>query len=149
MLVDAQGDMGSLELSNTRSHLRRPAAGEDVLFHSNAYCDSAMREVQVAGDAVYTDRAPKPLRGRRLHRSSETRDQRFSELLAEDRPLDPQALAHLMADHGPDDQPSDYTPCVHGDYWQTTACLQFLPQSRRMRVAYATACQAEYETLEI
>jgi hypothetical protein len=53
-------------------------------------------------------------------------------------------LQAVMADHGSDGIPGDNTPCVHGAYWYTTACLQFFPQSRRMRVAYDTACQARF-----
>ena len=149
MLIDAGGDMASLELSNTRSFLRRPADGEDVLFHSNAFCDPGMREVQIDWDAVYTERAPEQLRGRRLHQSSEMRDARYMELLRDSMPLDLDGLARLMADHGPDGEPSDDTPCLHGKYWQTTACLQFLPRSRRLRVSYSTACTAEYQTLQM
>src|SRR4029077_1658840 len=34
MLADADGDIASLELSTTRSELRRPAPGEDLLYHT-------------------------------------------------------------------------------------------------------------------
>ena len=141
MLCDAGGDVASLELSSTRSRLRRPPAGEDALFHTNAYSDPHLREVQIAADAVYTDAAPLPLRGRPLHRSSSRRDRRFRELLAGKGGFDADALAALMADHGPDDAPGDDTPCVHGPYWNTTACLQFFPRSRRVRVSYSHACR--------
>ncbi len=149
MLCDASGDIASLELSSTRSHLRRPALGEDVLFHTNAFSTAYMREVQIPWDAVYTDRAPTPLRGARVHQSSELRDERLKELLGEAEPLGADDLGAIMADHGPTGTPDDNTPCVHGSYWYTTACLQFFPKSRRMRVAYDTACQARYEEAEL
>ena len=149
MLCDAGGDVASLELSSTRSRLRRPDAGEDALFHTNAYSDPHMRAVQIAADAVYTDAAPLPLRGRPLHQSSSRRDRRFRELLAGDDAFDADALAALMADHGPDDTPGDDTPCVHGSYWNTTACLQFFPRSRRVRVSYSHACRAEYHEVRL
>ena len=149
MLADATGDVASLELSSTRSRLRRPAPGQDVLFHTNAFSCSEMCEIQVPPDAVFNERAPTALRGRRVLESSEVRDRRLTELL--DRPglLDPDELAALMADHGPDGVPGDYTLCVHGSYWYTTACLQFFPRSRRMRVAYSTACRARYEETQL
>ncbi len=149
MLADAGGDIASLELSSTRSHLRRPAPGEDVLFHTNAYFSDHLREVQIPWEAVYTHRAPAPLRGRRLHESAEMRDQRFGELLGQAGVLGPDELAAVMADHGPEGTPDDNTPCVHGSYWYTTACLQFFPKSRRMRVAYDTACRASYQQVEL
>jgi hypothetical protein len=149
LLADAHGDIASLELSSTRSRLRRPAPGEDRIFHTNAYSDDAMREVQVALDAVYDHRAPGPLRGRRLHESSERRDARFRQLLDATDVFDENSLAAVMADHGPNGTPSDHTPCVHGTYWYTTACLMFFPQSRRLRIAYGTACQAQFEEVTL
>ena len=149
MLCDSSGDIASLELSSTRSHLRRPAPGKDILFHTNAFSSEHMREVQAPWDAVYTDGAPTPLRGRRLHQSSELRDQRFKELLGESETLDADKLGVVMADHGSTGIPNDDTPCVHGSYWYTTACLQFFPRHRRMRVAYDTACRARYQDVQL
>jgi hypothetical protein len=149
MLCDASGDIASLELSSTQSHLRRPASGEDVLFHTNAFSSAPMREVQIPWDAVYTNEAPTPLRGRRVHQSSELRDERFKQLLEQTEILGADELGAVMADHGSTGTPSDYTPCVHGSYWSTTACLQFFPKARRMRVAYESACGARYEEVEL
>ncbi len=149
MLADADGDIASLELSSTRHHLRRPGIGEHVLYHTNAFSNPRMQEVQIARDAVYTTSAPTPLRGRRLHQSSELRDRRLQQLLAETDVFDVDQLSALMADHGTDSTPGDHTLCVHGSYWFTTACLQFLPRSRRIRVAYSTACQARFEDVEL
>ncbi len=133
MLADAGGDVGSLELSDTRSHLRRPV--EDVLFHTNDFSAPQMREVQIPDEAVYADGSPQPLRGRRVHQSSDERNRRYRDLLAGDGVIDRDGLAAVMADHGPEGKPDDFTPCVHGSYWFTTACLQFFPAERRMRVA--------------
>ena len=144
MLADATGDIASLELSSTRSAVRRPAPGDDFLFHSNAFAVPQMLDVQAPRDAVYTNRAPVPMRGRRLHQSSERRDQRFQELLAGDRVLGSDDLARIMADHGSLGIGDDFTPCVHGSYWYTTACLQLAPATRNLRIAYSTACQAQY-----
>jgi hypothetical protein len=149
LLADASGDIATLELSSTRSHLRRPAAGEDALCHTNALSAGPLREVEIPGDAVYTCRAPTPLRGRRVRRASELRGQRFEQLLHETDVLTADDLAALMADHGPDGTPADCTPCVHGAYWNTTACLQFFPHSRRMRVSFSSACRASYQEVEV
>ena len=149
MLGDADGDIASLELSSTRFQLRRPADGEDALYHTNAFSSPHMREVQVPWDAVYTKDAPAGLRGRRLHQSSQLRDERFKQLLAEVEVFDESLLGAIMADHGSDGTPSDDTLCMHGSYWYTTACLQFFPKARRMRVAYNTACQANFEDIAL
>ncbi len=149
MLADASGDIASLEISATRHCLRRPAAGEDVLFHTNAFAGDETRAVQLAKEAVFTELAPTPLRGRRLHESSEKRDARFLQLLAAKEVFDADALAAVMADHGPDNKAGEYTPCVHSDYWNTTASLQFFPRSKKLRVAFDAACRARYEDITL
>ena len=84
-----------------------------------------------------------------MHGSSDDRDQRFAELLRGDAPLAQDDLQTLLADHGPGGVGGDNTICTHGSYWYTTATLQFLPRSRRMRIAYDTACNAKYREFEI
>jgi hypothetical protein len=145
MLADAAGDIASLELSSTRSQLRRPQSGEDCCFHTNRFQTAEMQGVQTPPDAVLDHRAPAALRGSRVHESAERRDARFQQLLADRTPLGLEGLAALMADHGPDGQPCAFTPCVHSDYWNTTACAQWLPRSRRLRIAFDAACQARYQ----
>jgi hypothetical protein len=144
MLADAQGDLASLELSNTRASLRCPAEGEDVLFHSNQFRTPELVEVQVPRGSTFDHRAPSPLRGRRVLESSEVRDQRFSELLAAENAYSPDDLAALMSDHGLDGEGSHKTICMHSSYWNTTACVQLFPATRSMRVAYSSACEADY-----
>ena len=72
MLADAEGDIASLELSSTRSALRRPAAGEDVICHTNAFSTERMQAVQVAADAIFTAgprAAPRPPSARFVDRT--------------------------------------------------------------------------------
>jgi len=149
MLADETGDIAALELSNTRAELRRPAAGEDILYHSNRFTTETVRRAEVSGDAVYTNRAPTPLRGRRVHQSAEQRDRRFNELLEKTDRYGPDEFAELMADHGPNGQGNADSICMHSDYWNTTACLQYYPRSRCIRVAYDSACSAQYAEIEL
>jgi hypothetical protein len=149
MLADATGDMGSLELSNTRCRLRRPNDGEDLLAHTNAFRCPEMREVEVPTDAVFTHHAPVSLRGTRLHESAEVRDGRFAELLAQSHRYGPDELWALMSDHGPSDEPGDNTICVHSDYWNTTASMQLFPQRKSMRAAFTSACSAQFHEIEL
>jgi len=146
MLADADGAIASVELSSSRWAVRtgRPA---ETLTHANQFRDAATCPVQIAAAAVHHDRAPQPLRGRRVHQSSEARDRRLATRPDDTRVLDPPAIARLMADHGPQGQPSADTICMHSDYWHTTACVQLLPQARMMRIAYAPACAATYAEL--
>jgi hypothetical protein len=68
---------------------------------------------------------------------------------ADRQPFDEDSISRVMSDHGHDDRPSSDTICMHSDYWQTTACTQFFPAQRKMRVAYDTACRAQYEEFQL
>jgi hypothetical protein len=144
MLADADGDIASVELSSTHKSVRRPEPGEDSLCHTNSYNTADMQRIEAPPNAYYSQRVPRALRGRRVLESSDRRDERFVELLAKTDRFDGASLARLMADHGPTGEPSACTPCMHSDYWNTTACIQLYPRERRIRVAYDAACQAKF-----
>jgi hypothetical protein len=144
MLADASGDLASLELSNTRSAVRRPNPGSDwIAFTNVCRCPETMA-VQVAEDAVFSNRVPAPLRGQPVVQWHSARAQRIEDLVNAHGPLDGDGLAAIMADHGPQGVADGSTPCVHTDYWRTTAALQWYPSQRALRVSYSTACTARY-----
>lgn len=149
MLADPSGDIASLELSSTRSALRRPAPGEDFLVHTNSFGGAATREVEVPRSAVFTSRAPRALRGKRVHESAEMRRQRMEALVTKLGSLSDEGLAAVMSDHGEEGKPSGLTPCVHSDYWNTTACLQLFPVARRLRASFTYACRPAYRELSL
>lgn len=143
MLADASGEIASLELSSTRSALRSAGRAQTLTHANHFHCDATCA-VQLASAAVHSHRAPTPLRGIRVHQSSEHRDCRLRTVGQKSSALDPDTIARLMSDHGPDECPSADTICMHSDYWHTTASVQFVPQSCTMRIAYAPACAAVY-----
>ncbi len=149
MLADESGDIASLELSATHSQLRRPTADQNILYHSNCFFHDEMCALQVPAQAVFTDRAPTPIRGRRVLQSADCRRDRLGELLADNRPLGPTNYTRTLSDHGPTGQPSDDTLCMHGTYWTTTASLQWFPRERKVRVAYSPTCQAKYVEFQL
>jgi len=149
MLADASGDLASLELSPTRTEVRRPSPGEDTLVHTNLYSTDRMREVQLSRDAVYSGKAPKVLRGQRVLEPFSCHHERLDGLLSGRGALNTDDLARVMADHGEAGVPSADTVCVHSPYWATTACCQLLPRSRRLRIAYDYACRAQYEEFNL
>ncbi len=149
MLADASGDLASLELSHDRAGVRRPAAGEDCLVFTNVCLCPETRAAQVPEAAVWSDRAPGALRGRPVLRPHASRACRIEELVREQGRLGLEELAAVMADHGPAGEPDGASPCVHTDYYKTTACLQWLPAQRRARVSYTTACAARYADIAL
>jgi len=143
MLADAGGDIAALELSNGRAAVRRPTAGEGVLFHTNRFMAAEMADVELDATACYSDAAPASLRGKVVHRSSDLRDARLRELVSGLDGVSPEDLRSILSDHGPDGEPSSSTLCMHSDYWYTTASLQLFPRSRRIRIAFDATCRAD------
>lgn len=143
MLADVTGATASVELTPTK-HFVRPGSSNGIITHANRACGAPTSAVQLPANAVYGDRSPQALRGHRVHSSSEHRELALREIEQHKAPLDPDTLAKQMANHGPADSPSHSTLCMHSEYWHTTACVQLLPETRRLRVSYSTACQARY-----
>ena len=144
MLADASGDMASVELSNTRAGVRRPAAGADWLLFTNVCLCPETCAVQVSESAAWSDKAPSPLRGESVLQPHAIRARRIEELVRNQSSIGPDELAAIMADHGSTGVPDGASPCVHTDYFKTTASLQWFPARRRVRVSYSTACTAQY-----
>jgi predicted choloylglycine hydrolase len=149
MLVDATGDIASLELSSTCSELRRPANDDDFIHHTNCYAGPKTCAVQVPTNAVFNRRAPRELRGQLVLGSAACRRDRLAELLPNSGPLDARSLTALLSDHGPNGEATSDTVCMHGEYWNTTASLQWFPSQRKVRVSYSPTCKAEYVELRL
>jgi hypothetical protein len=149
MLADASGDIASLELTNTRSAHRRPPLGEDWLVHTNVCKCAETRAVQVPDAHVYGENVPRSLRGQRVLKCHADRADRIEKLLRQTPKAGPDELAAIMADHGPNGTPDSSSPCVHSDYFRTTACLQWFPAERRVRVSFANPCVADYVELAL
>jgi hypothetical protein len=144
MLADSSGDLASVELSNTRAGVRRPAAGEDYLLFTNVCLCPETSAVQVSPAVVYSDEAPSPLRGGSVLQPHADRSRRFEELIRNHATLGPNELAAVMSDHGPAGMPDGTSPCVHTSYFNTTAALQWFPVTRSARVSFSSACAAQY-----
>ena len=141
MLGDASGEIASLEISNAQA-VRRDTRN-DRIAHSNRYGCAEMQQVEVHEDATY-DRNH-ALSGRRVHQSSQQRDAALERMLAGESQFAPDALQRVMADHGPDHNPSADTVCMHGEFWHTTASIQVLPAQRVLRASFSPTCIAQYE----
>jgi len=144
MLADASGDLASVELSNTRAGVRRPAAGEDWLLFTNVCFCPETCPVQVSESAVWSNKSPSPLRGGSVLQPHTDRCRRIQDLLLKQSSVGPDELAAIMADHGPAGVAGGASPCVHTGYFNTTAALQWFPARRAVRVSYGAACTARY-----
>jgi len=141
MLADASGDLAAVELSNTRSGVRRPAAGNDWLLFTNVCHCPETGAVQVSESAAFSDKMPLPLRGKLVLAWHAHRARRLKNSSGGRVASARMKLAAIMADHGPSGIPDGTSPCVHTDYWRTTASLQWMPASRRVRFPTAQPAQ--------
>jgi hypothetical protein len=149
MLADAAGDLAAVELSNTRSGVRRPAPGTDWLLNTNICNCPETSVVQVPESAAYSEKTPGPLRGGRVLQPHAIRARRIEELLRKQTSVGPEELTAIMADHGPDGVPDGASPCVHTGYFNTTASLQWFPKRRSVRVSYSWPCRAKYVEISL
>lgn len=149
MLMDADGDLASMEVSSTQSAVRRPAPGEDVLFHTNFFSTAKMKAVQVSEHAVFTSRAPGTLAGHRVLASAEERFGRLRNLTSAPAPIGLEEAIAIMGDHGPSGIAGQNTVCVHSAHADTIASLQYFPRTRRMRVDFTHACRADHVELSV
>ena len=147
MLADAGGDIASLELSGNHHQVRRPEAGQDVVFHTNRFMTPQMRQVEVHDQAVFTK--PADVRGLRVHDSADKRYARLEQLLGAYGQLDSDSLLACMGDHGEHNKPSDTTVCVHGPLRTTVATMQYFPAQCRMRVSLGHTCNTKFVDLEL
>ncbi len=147
LLADAAGGLACLELSNTRACARHAPPLEDWLTCTNVCLCPELREVQVPETELFSERVPAPLRGKPVLAWHARRACRIEELVRAKLKISPDDLAAIMSDHGGAGIPDGTTPCVHTDYWRTTAALQWYPARRRVRVSYTNACAANYVEL--
>ncbi len=145
MLADAHGDVRSLEVSNSRVEAR--SAEEGFLFHTNRLQCGAMSALEIGADAEYDHRAPRLLRGRRIHESADLRAEAIQSAVAGRFPLSLDDIHQILSGHAHGD--SCNSVCMHGDYWSTTACTQLLPKERKIRVAFENTCQATLQEFEV
>lgn len=145
MLADAAGEVTSLEVSNSRVEPR--VCDEGWIFHTNRLQCGAMTSLEIDADAHYDHRAPKLLRGRRVHESADLRAQAIQSAIAGSLPLSLDDMHQIMSGHAHGD--SCNSVCMHGDYWSTTACTQLLPKERKFRVAFENTCQAQLQEFTV
>ena len=147
MLADTDGDIASLELSPSKAAVRRPGPGEDWLAFTNVCRSPQICALQVPETAVFSGKVPASLQGEPVLQPHINRARRIEDLVRAHRSLDVNDIAKVMADHGPNGLPGKSSPCVHADYWRTTAALQWLPRKRSVRAWYDSACTAKYVEL--
>jgi hypothetical protein len=155
MIADAGGELVSVELGPDAMGVRRASDCGDALAHAN-HGVTEMAERDVPHDAVLSRWNPPPVRGHRVHQSSEARHARAEQLLddagvASERDLIAIAGDHAASPNGGDDTDDgdDDTICRHGPYYRTTCSVVLFPQRRTMKVMFAAPCEADYTEVSL
>ncbi|HTE50466.1 MAG TPA: C45 family peptidase [Kofleriaceae bacterium] len=147
MLADATGDLASVELAPDFMAVRRG----DALVHANHALTDEMAPRDVPHDAVLPRWIwPAELRGRRVHESSERRQERAESLLSDLGAARPEELARILADHGEAARGGDdHTVCRHGPYYSTTCAVVLRPRQRAMSVLVGSPCTGRFTDLSL
>ncbi len=99
MMADASGELVSVEVSPDDIAVRRARDHGDAVAHANHAVTDVMAERDVPHDAVLSRWNPRPVRGMRVHASSEARQRRADELLAACGAATERDLERFAADH--------------------------------------------------
>jgi len=142
LLVDASGDMASVELTPNFGGVREGEGG--VIINANHYLTSDTVPYGIPSNAYYTARAPRGLKGLRVHESSELRLSRALQLMEEKEAFSLKDLVAVFSDHGEGGRGDNNSICRHGDYFTTTCSVIIMPRSRRLLVTYGSPCDSIY-----
>ncbi len=142
LLVDASGDMASVELTPNFGGVRESEDG--ILINANHYLTSDTIPYGIPQNAYFSARAPRGLRGVRVHESSELRLSRAQQLLGEKEVFSLRELVGVFSDHGEGGRGDNNSICRHGEYFATTCSVIMLPRSRRLLVTYGSPCDSIY-----
>jgi hypothetical protein len=146
MLSDEQGTISSFELSNTQIQRIAPSPGRETIHHTNRVRGSKIAGLELKDQAYHGANAPRTLRGVRVHQSADQRSVALERRLNEKAVFNIDDIHAAMSDHG--DGASADSVCMHGNYWNTTACTQLLSKERKLRVSFSSACNANFQEFE-
>jgi hypothetical protein len=149
MLADSSGELVSAELSPDDIAVRRAADHGDRLAHANHALTEAMAARDVPHDAVLSRWNPRPVRGARVHASSEHRQRRAEELLDACGAASEADLERFAADHDGGEACTDNTICRHGPYYRTTCSVVLFPRRRTMKVMFANPCAGRFDVVSL
>ncbi|MGV9173896.1 MAG: hypothetical protein ACOC35_15210, partial [Promethearchaeia archaeon] len=105
---------------------------------------------EVPQNAVYTEDAPEYLQGKPVHKSSILRYKSAFETL-QNKNTSTFTLDYLnqniQCSHGPENKPSEYTFCNHGEQISTGFGVMIDIQNKDFFATYGKPCQGEMQNL--
>ncbi|MGV9200146.1 MAG: C45 family autoproteolytic acyltransferase/hydrolase, partial [Promethearchaeia archaeon] len=152
MIADKNGDLAVVETSSDRIEVRREGENgeKDFLICTNHYISPKMKENEVPRNSVYTENAPEYLQGKPVHKSSILRYKSAYEIL-KNQGLGTVTLDYLnqniQCNHGPENKPSEYTFCNHGEQISTGFGVMIDVHNKEFYAIFGKPCQGEMQNL--
>ncbi len=148
MVGDKIGDLAVIESSPSNIEVRREGVhGErDFLICTNHYITLAMQQIEVPRNAVYNESSPEYLRGKPVHKSSILRYKNAFDILKNEAPskISLEFLnKEIQCSHGPENKPSEYTICNHGQEISTGFGIMIDIKDNHFYATYGNPCQGK------
>jgi len=147
LIADSKNNVISVEITPEHIGLRYPEHG--FIFNTNFYLSNEIKKYNIKKNTVYSSKAPKSIRGKRIHESNEIRYNRGVELIEKEKKISVEYLINLLKDHNGFTEGNDNTICRHGGFFSTQVSGLFYPNSRKVLICYGPPCKNEYRELGI
>jgi hypothetical protein len=144
-IVDREGDMKTVEITPQHNAVRESQEGR--VINTNHYQIAGMQRYEIPKDAVIADMSP--MKGIRVHESSERRYERVRQLIHGSQSIDEARIISILRDHGADSSPSRNTVCMHGPISGTMRSMIFYPRRKIVKALHGSPCENEYSELAI
>ncbi|MBD3254908.1 MAG: hypothetical protein GF383_07430 [Candidatus Lokiarchaeota archaeon] len=152
MVADLNGDLAVLEVGPDRIEVRRQ--GDDgeksYLICTNHYLTSEMRELEIPRNAVYTENAAASFQGKSVHKTSILRYKNALEILKNQAPhqISLNFLnKEIQSSHGPDNEPSEFTFCNHGEEISTGFGVMIDVKNKEFYATLEKPCEGTMQNL--
>ncbi len=140
-LADKNNNAVSIEITPDHIGIRKPENG--FLVNTNFFIIDEMKKYDIPSAACYSNRAPKGIRGLRIHETNEKRYHRAMDIIKAKHKLNLDDLKGILTDHG-DGFGSENTICRHGEFFSTQVSAIFYPSRRKALVSFGHPCEAGF-----
>lgn len=144
LISDFKNDVRIVEISPEHISVRYPKDG--FIACTNFFLSEEMRDYDIPHNACYSKKAPKSLRGKRIHESNELRYHRLLELIKIYKKINLDAVKQILSDHGgKNSSGDDNTICRHNSFSPTQLSIIFIPRHRKLYVSTTNPCFSHYK----
>lgn len=141
-IADRNSDIVSVEITPEHIGIRKPEKG--YLVNTNFFLCDETKKYDIPRSARYSAKAPRGIRGRRIHETNELRYRRAIDIIEDMNKLDENDLIKILCDHA-NGVGSENTICRHGEFFNTQVSAIFYPRRRKILIAFGYPCSSEFQ----